>query len=397
MRILVTTSTFPVVPSDGSPRFVFDLAQALTAHGSVTVLAPHAPGAAGKEVWGGVAIQRFRYFRPARLQRLAYGAGMRENMRRGWLARMQVPFLLLAQAISVGRLVRTERIDVVNSHWMVPQGLTAAWARGRRARFRHVLHVHAADVYLLAKLPLGGRIARYVLNRTDQVLADGSHVRDALDRLVGRSSHAVLQPMGAWLEEFRAPVSAPPSPFPGGHLAFVGRLVEKKGVVYLLRALALVRRRHPDLGLLVMGSGPLQAELEAEAQRLQLTEAVVFMGTVSHDELVRQLRGSRLAVVPSIIDSKGETEGMPTVVVEMMAAGLPVVGTDVNGIPDLIEHGRNGWLARPADEEDLASQIDAALAADTIGILSAADETVARFDWPRIADRYAEYLGLGSA
>jgi glycosyltransferase involved in cell wall biosynthesis len=275
---------------------------------------------------------------------------------------------------------------------MVPQGLTTAWARGRRPRFRHVLHVHAADVYLLARFPFGRRIAQYVLDRTETVLADGSHVRDALDALVGAPTGAVLQPMGAWVEDFQAPVEAIPSRFGGGYVAFVGRLVEKKGVVYLIRAVAAIRDRFPDLGLVVIGSGPLQASLTAEVTRLGLDAAVEFAGGQPHNEVIRYLRGCRLAVVPSIIDSQGETEGMPTVVVEMMAAGLRVVGSDVDGIPDVIDHGRNGWLARPGDVDDLADKILTALTDDSGSVVEAARATAAGLDWSRVALAYVPHL-----
>jgi glycosyltransferase involved in cell wall biosynthesis len=371
---------------------VFDLAKALGSHDRVEVLAPHAAGAARTEEWDGVTINRFRYFIPTRLQRLAYGGGMRENMRASWLARLQVPFLLFAQVWALRRRVRGGAISAINTHWMVPQGLTAALVRGRARQFRHVLHVHAADVYLLEKVPFGAQIARFVLRRTDAVLADGSHVRDALDSLAGYPSGAVLQPMGAWVADFGDVANPVVSRFPDGYLVAVGRLVEKKGFVHLLRAFARLRDEFPGLGLIVIGSGPLQISLEEEARVLRLGESVDFVGAKPHDEVVRYLHGGRVAVVPSVIDSHGETEGMPTVVVETMAAGLPVVGSDVAGIPDVIDHTRNGWLARPADPVDLADQIRTALTVDTEAVVGAARRTAAEHDWPAVACRYLGYL-----
>ena len=390
MRILITTSTFPVSLSEGGPRFVFDLAKALTSHGTVEVLAPHAPGAAVRESWSGVAVERFRYFWPSRWERLAYGGGMRENMRASRLAFFQIPFLLLVQTWKIRR--RAGEIDVVNSHWMVPQGLTSAWARGRRPRFRHVLHVHAADVYLLATLPFGSRLARYVLRRTDAVLADGSHVRTALDELVGFSTGAILRPMGAWVDDFQAEVEAATSRHQAGYLVFVGRLVEKKGVKYLIEAMETIRRHHPELGLVIIGDGPLRSSLEADSRRLHLDSGIEFVGSLPHHEVIRVIRGSRLAVVPSVIDSKGETEGMPTVVIEMMAAGLPVVGSDVDGIPDVIDDGRNGWLARPADAADLSATILQALESDDHEVRESALTTAASHDWAEVALAYLPHL-----
>jgi glycosyltransferase involved in cell wall biosynthesis len=95
--------------------------------------------------------------------------------------------------------------------------------------------------------------------------------------------------------------------------------------------------------------------------------------------------------VPSIIDSRGETEGMPTVVIEAMAAGVPVVGSAVDGIPDIIRHGENGWLCREKDPEHLAETILAALdQSDDQRIRRAAAQTAEQHDWPRVAERYME-------
>ena len=147
--LLISTSTFPPRPDDPYPRFVFDLAAALTCHAKITVLTPSLPGIPKRERWGALDIVRFDYFWPSRLQRLAHGNGMRDNLRGSTLAKAQVVPLLLAQALQLRNLIRSKSIDIVNSHWMVPQGLTTAWVKSMGVPFRHVLHIHAADVYLL--------------------------------------------------------------------------------------------------------------------------------------------------------------------------------------------------------------------------------------------------------
>ncbi len=393
MRVLIGASTFPLAPGDGLPRFVFDLADSLADHARVFALAPDAPGAARSERMGRVEVRRYPYFWPRRLQALAYGHGIRENLRASAWARLQPPGLLLAAARATRALVRAEAIELVNSHWIVPQGLASALARGRRARFRHVLSVHAGDVYLLRRLPFGRALARFVLRRTDLCLAVGSHVKESLDALLGYPSRALLQPMGAHVALFRGGAAAPrePSPFAAGHLLFTGRFSEKKGAATLLRALPRVLERHPGLGLVLIGYGSLEAELRREVERLGIAPAVLFAGRLGHEEIARWLRGCRAAVVPSVVDRFGETEGMPTVVVEAMAAGARVVGSEVDGIPDVLRHGENGWLARPGDPEDLAAKILLALAEPAGSpLLRKSRETADSLDWSRVARRYAE-------
>jgi len=107
-------------------------------------------------------------------------------------------------------------------------------------------------------------------------------------------------------------------------------------------------------------------------------------------EIVRHLHSCRAAVVPSIIDSHGETEGMPTVVVESLAAGVRVVGSAVDGIPDVIRHGENGWLCREKDPEDLARNIVLALESpEASPVLEEGMKTAAHHDWAEVASRYA--------
>jgi glycosyltransferase involved in cell wall biosynthesis len=393
IRTLLSASTFPLHEGDLRPRFVYDLAEALADSCEVCALVPDAPGASREDRIGRVDVHRFTYFLPRRLQILAYGHGMTENLRTRPLSWLQAPPYVLALALAARRLTASRKIEVVNSHWMIPQGLAVAMARGRGARFRHVLSVHAADVYLLAKLPLGRALARYVLERCDAVFADGSHVAERLDHLLGYPAGAMIQPMGANRELFRTalPLDDGEVEFADGYLLFFGRFSEKKGIVYLLRALPRILERHGALGLVVIGYGALEEDLRAEAARLGISSKVLFAGRRPHAEIARYLRSCRLAVVPSIIDSNGDTEGMPTVVVEAMSAGVRVVASAVDGIPDVVRHGENGWLCREKDPEDLAEKILDALE-DPPGspVEQAVAETAERFSWPRVAQRYQQ-------
>lgn len=393
MRVLISASTFPVHENDGLPRFVYDLAQALANHADVTALTPDAPGALRHERMGDVDVERFTYFLPRDRQCLAYGNGIRDNLRGSFAAKLQPPPFIACQAAATRSLARRRDVAVVNSHWIIPQGLSTALARGRRRRFGHVLTVHAGDVYLLQSLPFGRALARFVAARSDVVSAVGSHVRDSLDELLGRPSNAALQPMGANVGAFR---EGPPEPsaadrFPSGYLLFFGRFSEKKGTVYLLRALPRVLERHGGLGLVVIGYGALEDSLRAEARALGIEHAVDFVGRKNHEEIGRYLRGCRLAVVPSIVDSKGETEGMPTVVVEALASGTRVVASRVDGIPDVIRHRENGWLCAEKDPGDLAEKILVALDDPPDSrVLTRGAQTADALDWSAVAAHYAE-------
>ncbi len=406
MRILVATSTFPAHLDDGTPRFVLDLARSLAAHAEVTVLAPDSPGADLQGRWGDVTIHRFRYFWPRSWQCLTpcNGSGMRENFRDSWLARLQLPWFLAHQTANIRRLVRQQKIDVVNAHWIIPQGYTAVRALRGMDWVRLVLHIHAGDVYLLRRLPLGRRIAQQVVRRAQTIFADGSHVRDTLNELVGWDVGARLQPMGVHCAQFREFDPAATQDdfrdrFPAGYILFVGRLVQKKGAIFLIQAMQHVARRFPDLGLVLIGRGPLRPELEREVQRLGLVDRVQFAGAKPHPAVVHSMHAARVVAVPSIIDDSGETEGMPTVVTEALATGAKVVASAVAGIPDVIRDGENGWLCREQDADDLANKlIEALLVPDDSPVIEAAFKTAENYDWRQVAQNYWKCVsGLLSA
>ncbi|QDT35763.1 glycosyltransferase [Stratiformator vulcanicus] len=401
LRVLVCGSTVPSHLEDGSPRFVYDLAEALLKHADVSLLAPHLPGAERAGRLGNVPIERFRYFWPESWQRLtsSEGLGMRERFRASLLAKSQVPLFLWRESSAIRRIVKRDRIDVVNAHWLIPQGLAAARALKRLPSVQLVTHIHAGDVYLLRRLPFGRSIARSVVRRCTAVLASGSHVRDTLDDLLGFPSNALLQPMGVHTRQFARDMNAEgkhvpeAAQFPNGFLVTVGRLVEKKGTKYLIEAMPELLRSNPGLGLIVIGSGPEEASLREQISTLEIEHSVRLLGRLPHAEIVRYLHAARVAVVPSIIDSRGETEGMPTTVIEAMAAGTPVVGSRVDGIPDVIQHGKNGRLCEEKNPSDLAKQIRETLE-ETEDERQQKNKTlqIEKFDWAEVGRRYAEYL-----
>jgi glycosyltransferase involved in cell wall biosynthesis len=124
-----------------------------------------------------------------------------------------------------------------------------------------------------------------------------------------------------------------------------------------------------------------------------MDDKVHFLGSQPHEEIWILLRSSAVVCVPSIIDSRGETEGMPTVVLEAMAAGARVVGSEVDGIPDILKDAENGWLAQPADSDDLARALLDALE-HPVGddIADAGEQTALLHEWHRVAEEYALVL-----
>ncbi|MBU1084105.1 MAG: glycosyltransferase, partial [Candidatus Omnitrophica bacterium] len=104
-----------------------------------------------------------------------------------------------------------------------------------------------------------------------------------------------------------------------------------------------------DFKVVIAGGGPLEERLKNDAAGRGLTGLIEFAGWKKNDELPEIYSASDVVVVPSVFDSKGESEGMPVVINEAFAAGVPVLASGISGITDLVENGRNGWLAEAED------------------------------------------------
>ena len=142
------------------------------------------------------------------------------------------------------------------------------------------------------------------------------------------------------------------APLGGAELLFVGRLAPVKGLPVLLRALAKL----PEARLTLVGDGPERPQIEALIGELKLEPRVRLLGYQSQDEVAKLLAKSGALVLPSF------AEGLPVVLMEAMAAGLPVITTQIAGVPELVRNGETGWLVAPGDEAGLHAALEAYLA-----------------------------------
>lgn len=137
----------------------------------------------------------------------------------------------------------------------------------------------------------------------------------------------------------------------------VGRLVPKKGHQDLIAACALLRDQGVSFECEIVGSGPLLDALRAQIGRHDLAEQVILSGPMTHRELIVRYREADLFVLAPRIAEDGDRDGIPNVIAEAMAVGVPVVATDVSGIPELVRHGYTGLLAPSRDPNALALQM----------------------------------------
>jgi glycosyltransferase involved in cell wall biosynthesis len=396
-KLLLFASTFPRWDNDTEiPRFVLELGVELRRYFEVYALVPHTPGAAKSENLEGIQVIRFPYFYPETQQSLAYGTGMMASLKSKPWTCLQVPSFLFCQWRALRRTVREHDIDIVNNHWMIPQGFIASLLPARW-NCKQVLTIHAAGLFALRRLPLCIYMARRMVRRSDLIYSVSSYNQQILEQLVRKKVDCRILPMG--IDTYYYENSSDPATLrkelglPAGKIIlYVGKLNEKKGVTYLLKAFHSIAQDQPDCHLVIVGTGLLDGALRREAQRMKLESRITFAGQQGKEAVKDYFQMADLVVVPSIIDSTGETEGLPVVLLEALASGKPVVATRVAGAPDVIVDGHNGFLAEPKNPGDLAEKMRQALNADATTLSKNARDSVQKYDWEMIGKDYRDRI-----
>ena len=169
-----------------------------------------------------------------------------------------------------------------------------------------------------------------------------------------------------------------PQPVPDVHrLVCVGRLVEAKGQIRLLEALALLRKRGIPFEVVLAGDGPMRSDIEAEIRRLELDNQVLITGWLSNDAVRRHILDARAMVLPSF------AEGLPVVIMEALGLGRPVITTHIAGIPELVQDGVNGWVVPAGSVDALTDALEQVLKTPTTRL-----SEMGRLGAERVADQH---------
>ncbi|MCH6575314.1 MAG: glycosyltransferase family 4 protein [Bacteroidetes bacterium] len=171
-------------------------------------------------------------------------------------------------------------------------------------------------------------------------------------------------------------------------ILFVGRLVERKGVEYLIKSLAEIKTQ--KFHLMIAGNGGLLDDLVNLTNSLNLQDKVTFFVSPTQEDLGKLYDTSDVFVCPSIIDSKGETEGLGLVIPEAMESGLPVIATSVGGIVDVVKNEENGILINQKDSKAITTAIDRLLTDKelTEKIVNNSKKTILEFDPIKISEKH---------
>ncbi|KAF0109324.1 MAG: glycosyltransferase [Anaerolineaceae bacterium] len=366
MRILVLIHEFPPVGGGGG-KAAEDICTALARRGhELTVLTAHLRGLPREETRGGLRVVRL----PS-LRTLPYKAGL-----------PAMTAFVLAGLWAGFRFIRRWRPDVIHVHFAVPAG-AAAWALSRLTKVPYVLTVHLGDV------PGGvpektGNWFRWLSPFTPPIWRGAKRVAAVSEytRSLARGRYPVrveVIPNGVDLKALKPAslaVHTPPA------IVFAGRFMPQKDPVGLVEILARVRDLPWTCAML--GDGPLRPQVEAAIAAHGLGERFRLPGWVTPEEVISHFAKSDLLFMPSL------SEGLPVVGVQALAMGLAIVANKVGGFVELVEPGRNGFLAEPGDGEAVAAALRSLLS-DPAALAQArriSRDLARRFDIEIVADGY---------
>lgn len=358
MRVLHVVTAFPRHEGDPITPWMVEILEGLRDRGvDAQVLAPSYRGGGATEVFG-IPVRRFRYA-PAPVETLTHDETVPDRIRRSKPHAALVPLYLAAGTAAALREGVTGRWDVVHVHWPMPHALLGAALRvGSRGRAAIVSSYYSVELrWVERRMPWLEPFLSWSARISDVLTANSSATAAKVSEYTDREVHVVPAP-APFDEEGVARERARP-PFTGDEpirLLFVGRLVERKGVEHLVRALPRVLEERPTI-LTVVGEGQWRPRIEEAARSAGVEDRVEFTGYVSTERLRRLYADCDALVLPAVYDEKGDTEGLGVVLLEALLFERTVIASGIGGIVDIVRDGETGWTVPPADPEALAGAV----------------------------------------
>ncbi len=404
MRIGVLTHNYPRFSGDFAGHFIRQLCRELARQGEeVHVIAPDDPAYSAEARAGShPQLHLYRYAWPPRAQRLGYMRTMEADVRMRLSAYALGPLLFAAGIVAAMRVARQQRLDILHAHWALPNGFIGAVV-ARRLGLPLVVSIPGSDALVAGQNPLFRAMARLAFAQADLITANAEVLREVAVTELGADPTRFelviygvdpeqLRPDPTGTAALRAALGIPPDAFV---FLAVGRMVYKKGFDILLEALAQAGEAARSWHTILVGEGDLWQEWQALGRRLGLSH-LHWVGNVPTDRMPVYYNAADALVMPSV---RKPATGLHVAVVEAMACGKPIIGSDTAGHTLVIEPGVNGFIVPAGDATALAAAMQQLTSQP--GLARAMGQAgrrlvETRFGWPQIArhyrQRYAELI-----
>lgn len=404
-KVLVIGSVYPRFHEDAEvPWLRTSIAHLKKAGLDIQVLAPAYKGLKSHEI-DGVKVNRFRYA-PAKWEFLTHEEGAPSKMaNKPWLQLLAIPYIISGFFKCI-KICRKFKPDIIHAHWPFPHAYIALGA-AKLFKIPLVLNFHGAELLLIRKKKWVKPLLKFAISQAQAVFANSSFTAGKIKAL--RNVDVEWSPYGTTLEFGNRNSEFGMEPHPINNkfkILFVGRHIERKGIRYLIEAAKYLPRDQFEIR--IVGVGDLTEQLKEQAANVIARNAsdeaiqggsaalpadIIFTGKLSPEALANEYKTANVFTLPAIVDSKGDTEGLGVVLIEAMELGLPIVASNVGGIPDVVIDGETGILVPEKDPEALASAYKRLAAEPELvkHLLAGAQKRINEcFTWDGIIERQIE-------
>ena len=390
MKICFLTTSFPYYEGHSQSPFIFNLAKDISKKADIDVICPfYRFSRKSEEVIGSVKVHRFKYFFPLGLQKLTEAGGIPSSMKASFFAKIQLPFFLVSMFFKSIKYAR--KCDVIHANWAL-SGLVGVLLK-KMFKKPLILTTRGAALNLAVKSDFMKKILLFVLKNCDYLTPNNYAHADLIQKLGISSKKITVIPNGVDTDMFK--------PLDKGEsrkkldldgqktiLLFVGWLIERKGLKYLLEAIPKIIESHKDVLLVVLGEGIQETDMKNLTDKLGISSNVMFKGAQKPDVVPYWMDAADIFVLPSL------SEGRPNVVPEALSSGLPVIATDIPGTREFIKDRENGLLVAPKSSDAIVNAVSLILKEpklkETLTENSRKSILEMKLSWESSAEKYLE-------
>lgn len=353
MKVCIFTHTFPRFAGDTAAPFMGELATAIGSRGAdVVVLTPYdkkiKPGQDGRKY----RLFSYKYIWPKSLHILGYSRTLKGGSL-SFIAYLLSPFLYFFGFWALLNLVRREKVDVISAHWIIPNGFVAALV-SKITKVPLTVTIPGSDVYMGGKNCFFRWLVGVAAKNASVVISDSPYYLKQLAELGFYPSKTEIIRYGVNTDIFKPEKNRDKS---SQIILGVGRLVAKKGFIYLIKAMPNILKSFPDAKLILVGDGEERENLKLATQKTGIESRALFAGSIPHSKLSEFYHQASVFVMPSIKDESGNIDASPVAMMEAMACGVPVVGTYFSGNKDLVIDGVTGYLVKEKKASEISSAV----------------------------------------
>ena len=393
MKLYSLTTTYPESPFSKKPKFVHNLNKELVKLGvDVKVIVPHTKGSLTSDNMDSVIIKRFKYL-PENYEINEHSIPVEINQSK--FGKLKVAFMISVFFMYTLVNCLKERPDILHGNWAFPGGYIA-YIVSKLVGAKCVISIHGGEIPLLKKSKFFLKITINSLNKCDMVIVNSNYTKKEFELMgVNKDNMIKINPTPNFvnhatdkesLKKFRQKFVNDDYKI----ILFVGRLIERKGAEYVIKAVPKIHSS--KIHLIIGGGGLLMNDLKKLVSELNIEDKVTFFGPPTDEELGYLHDIGDVFVMPSIDDSRGETEALGLVIPEAMESNIPVIATSVGGIVDTVKNDVNGILVEQKNPDVIAEAIDKILSNNELAnrLVQSSKSTVNEFLPTTIAKKHLE-------